>query len=127
LLRERSLTEPRQVHGDHSMAGAGDHSRVLTPHPPVGDGGQQLHVGVERQSVAARKAHPALAVDPLALGELATTLASPGPAPARSPELRVAAGLDSSADERPAAALRMRRRSLGDLACVSGGTSWKSS
>jgi catechol 2,3-dioxygenase-like lactoylglutathione lyase family enzyme len=41
-------------------------------------GRQQLHVGVEQQFVAARKAHPALAVDRLALGELAARLAAAG-------------------------------------------------
>jgi len=41
-------------------------------------GGQQLHVGVEREFVAARKAHPALAVDRRALDELAARLAAAG-------------------------------------------------
>jgi catechol 2,3-dioxygenase-like lactoylglutathione lyase family enzyme len=42
------------------------------------DGRQQLHVGVEQQFVAARKAHPALAVDRLALDELAAKLVAAG-------------------------------------------------
>jgi catechol 2,3-dioxygenase-like lactoylglutathione lyase family enzyme len=39
---------------------------------------QQLHVGVEAQFVAARKAHPALAVDDVALDRLARTFADAG-------------------------------------------------
>jgi catechol 2,3-dioxygenase-like lactoylglutathione lyase family enzyme len=41
-------------------------------------GAQQLHVGVERQFAPARKAHPALAVDPSALDDLAARLADAG-------------------------------------------------
>jgi len=41
-------------------------------------GAQQLHIGVEVEFAAAKKAHPALAVDPAALDDLAARLASAG-------------------------------------------------
>jgi catechol 2,3-dioxygenase-like lactoylglutathione lyase family enzyme len=45
------------------------------------DGGQQLHVGVEPQFAPARKAHPALAVEPQALDALADRLTRAGARP----------------------------------------------
>jgi catechol 2,3-dioxygenase-like lactoylglutathione lyase family enzyme len=44
----------------------------------LGDGGQQLHVGVEEDFAPARKAHPALAVDDGALDALAERLVGAG-------------------------------------------------
>jgi catechol 2,3-dioxygenase-like lactoylglutathione lyase family enzyme len=41
-------------------------------------GAQQLHVGVEEGFAPARKAHPALAVEPAALDDLAARLANGG-------------------------------------------------
>jgi catechol 2,3-dioxygenase-like lactoylglutathione lyase family enzyme len=42
------------------------------------DGAQQLHIGVEYPFVPARKAHPALAVEPQRLDELAARFACAG-------------------------------------------------
>lgn len=41
-------------------------------------GAQELHVGVEDEFVPAKKSHPALAVEPAALDDLAARLASAG-------------------------------------------------